>query len=160
MKTESCRPDWEAVDQPIYDRQVYPSGDVCSKLEFFQYPVGAFDGAKTFVDTNMVFGSVLPKMQEFLVQGIAIAMPDADDEARMRLYWGGVVTLILGCKVYTRRPLIAFAENNTISLEKAPLLITSQTNFVLNIEWPTPVVLIRGVRVCADLVGLMYRRVA
>ncbi len=152
------RPGWEALDQPIYDRQVYPAGALCERLTFFQHPVGAFDGAKSYVDTNMELASSLPKGKEFLVQGISIAMPDADDESRMNLYWKGVVVLILGSKVYVRRPLIAFAETNQISVEKAPLLIVSELNFALEIDWPVPFAVSKPVRVCADLIGMTYRR--
>lgn len=153
--SKNYRAGWESLDQPLYDIQTFPSGGVCNRLSFFSTPVGQCD--KSYADTNMELASVLPSRCEFLCQSVRITMPDpATDNDRMRLYWGGSFTLMIGSTVYLRLPMIRFViEPFELS---SSLLLPSSMNFVAEIQWPKLIKLVRGVRICVELRGLMYRK--
>lgn len=154
------RPGWETIDQPIYDRQVYPSQGRVDRLHFFENPVGSLDGIKTYTDTNMVMPSTLPAHQQFLVCRVSITMPRATDDERMRLYWSASLALVLGNKLYLRLPLVKLALEPYTLDEKARLLIPEGMPFDLELHWPTSPVLPRSIDVCAELGGYLYRRAA
>lgn len=61
-------PTMEAISQPLYSYQAYPTAGA-SVLTFFQTPA---TGAITAEDTNMQLAAQLPAPQKFLIQGIGI----------------------------------------------------------------------------------------
>ena len=68
---------WEAITQSMFDSAAYPTAGITS-LPFFSTPVGQGvglgGGAKTYSDTNMQLGGMMPAQQAFLVQGIEVAI--------------------------------------------------------------------------------------
>lgn len=157
------RPNWEAVDQPLYDRQYMPTWDVAGglvsgldRLTFFSTPIGA---NKTPAETNMDLPSCLPKGREFLVHKFRVTMDDATDVDKMYLFWNGYFEFIIGSKIYLRLPLLRLALEPYTLLESARILIVGEMNFAVELRWPTVVPITRGVRINVEIGGLTYRRV-
>lgn len=122
------RPDsTEAIWQPFYDYQAYPSAGSTSQI-FFQVPNG--QGAKTFADTNMVLPGQFPAPTAFLCTAVMVFFdPGAADSATsttavaqtnindvIALANSGFLELTIGSKVYLRdAPLGKFAPNFTVN---------------------------------------------
>lgn len=71
----------ELLDQPLYDRIVYPTAGVAGNLSFFTTPIGsgqssesgaAANTAKSIVDTNMTQQGQLPAPQAFWVKNVQV----------------------------------------------------------------------------------------
>lgn len=155
-QTSVYRYGWEAVDQPLYDCQTYPSSGWVDRLTFFARPVG--ENGKSFAETNMMLPGTLPTANDYLIRRVSITTPDAEDDSCMRLYWGGSLVLSVADRVYLRLPLIRFALEPYLLTDD--LLIHSGVKFALVLDWAAPVELSQGVRICAELGGLLYRRTA
>lgn len=110
----------EAVRQPLYDYQQYPSAG-SSQLNFFAVPFG--QGGKTLADTNMNIAGSLPNPKRFLILGISVqffpglfpslapAAPAIDNfsndvwEVFSATCW---LELFIGSKPYLQAPLNQF----------------------------------------------------
>lgn len=122
------RPDsTEAIWQPFYDYQAYPSAGATSQI-FFQVPNG--QSGKTFADTNMVLPGQFPAPTAFLCTAVMVYFdPGATDSATsttavaqtnindvITLANSGFLELTIGSKVYLRdAPLGKFAPNFTVN---------------------------------------------
>ena len=109
----------EAITQPLYSYQSYPSAGSASPLVFFQsQPVGTI----TAEDTNMQLAGQLPAPQKFLIQGIGVDYLSGLTAARFgaesangmlndfyQVMKRGLFTLTIGSKNYLNFTTMLFA---------------------------------------------------
>ncbi len=125
----------EAIYQPLYDIQAYPTAGFISKT-FFAEPIG--QSSKTISDTNMQSAGQLPQPQMFLVQtlevilahgspliDVAAATGTAANEMKAILE-SGAITFTIGSKPYlTQAPLMAMPFANQLDTEMAISVTTA-----------------------------------
>lgn len=113
----------EAIYQPLYDIQAYPTAGFTSKT-FFQEPIG--QNSKTISDTNMQSAGQLPSPQKFLVQTVEVILTTgvplidvvgatgAGANEMYDILRQGALTLTIGSKPYLiQGPLITMPLQNT-----------------------------------------------
>lgn len=159
----------DAIHQPLYSRRRLNFRNLgLNPVRFHNFAVG-LEGS-TYLDTNMVLASELPRPQFYLVEGFAIDFTPS----HMSLWERASFEFFVGCCSYLiEAPLTLFRRitpkfvaikhddffnNNYIPYKLSmPLSIESNQNFMVQLQWWKLPQVKNPVDVRVEICGKLYR---